>query len=231
MRGGRLLVVLLGLWLGACQEDPAPVSPPAPVVPEVPPFEEGGAVEFGEGQPGQLEPEPLVGIRPLRRLDIAQLDALILGVTEGLYWSETDAPGGDNLLEELAGTLGVPDYSVMTYEDLEPSLLFQKYLGDAARSVCWQLWEREREQEAGAPVVLLERAGPEDTWESSPERIDDNLRRLLLRFHGRGVSGDSARLLLWRWLFQSAYHVSSDAAVAWRTVCVGLITHPDFYLQ
>ncbi len=230
MRRGGVLMICCVFSFGACREAPvATPAAPGPTAPEVPSFVGGGPVDFGEGQPAEVAPVPEPSTRPRRRVDINQLDALLRGVTEGVYWSETDAPGGDNLLDELSGTLGVPDYSVMTSEDLQPSLIFQKYLGDAARSVCQQL--EEREQEPGAPAVLWERAGPTDTWESAPERIDANLGRLLLRFHGRSVGPDSTRLPPWRWLFQSAYHVSSDTAVAWRTVCVGLITHPDFYLQ
>jgi hypothetical protein len=32
-----------------------------------------------------------------------------------------------------------------------------------------------------------------------------------------------------RWLYDSRLHVTRDPVVAWKTVCVGLISHPDFY--
>jgi len=161
-------------------------------------------------------------------MDIAQLDAAMVAVTEGLYWTDGGTSRDDDLFVELAGTLGVPDYAVRTAEDLDPSLIFQKYLGDAARSVCWQLVERE----TGTPAsrVLMKQVAPTDTWETAPEKIDDNLKWLLLRFHGRSTDDDTTALELWRWLFRSAALVSQDPVVAWRTVCVGLLTHPDFYL-
>jgi cytolysin (calcineurin-like family phosphatase) len=149
-------------------------------------------------------------------------------VTGGLYWTDDASSGEGGLFVELAGTLGVPDYAVRTAADLDPSLIFQKYLGDAARSVCWQLVERERSDPASR--VLMKRVVPTDTWEAAPDKIDDNLKWLLLRFHGHATGDDTTALELWRWLFRSAALVSQDPVVAWRTVCVGLITHPDFYL-
>ena len=223
----RLVVIALLVVLLGCRAEKV-VSPAAAEPSEVPAFEGGTIVEFGEPETSDLLPTPESHFRRMRRLDIAQLNELLLGATEGIYWSETNAPGGDNLLEELSGTLGVPDFSLSTYEDLEPSLIFQKYLGDAARSVCWQL--AEREDEPGASPILFEFADRTDTWESAPEKIDANLSRLLLRFHGRSTVGNPQSLETWRWLFRSAYLVSEDSKVAWRTVCVGLISHPDFYL-
>ena len=224
----RFLIIALVMMGWSCRD--AEVSAPEQLPsPDAPHFESGGDVGIGDSQPGDLIPIPEPDSRTLRRVDIDQLGALFLGATEGIYWSDTNAPGGDDLLEELAGTLGVPDYAVSTYEDLEPNLIFQKYLGDAARSICWQL--AEREQDPNAVAILFEKASSEDTWESAPEEIDENLSQLLLRFHGRSTVESPESLELWRWLFQSAYHLSEDTMVAWRTVCVGLITHPDFYLH
>ena len=72
-------------------------------------------------------------------------------------------------------------------------------------------------------------ATPEDTWAVAPEAIDANLRYLLLRYHGRKVTIDDPALNAWRWLFESVSHVSADPSIGWRAVCVGLISHPDFY--
>lgn len=225
-KGGLLLTLVF--CISACQAGQVATSSDEDS-PTSPAFLPGGNVEMEEVASGELIPEAEPNTRRLRRVDLDQLNELFLGATEGIYWSETGEVGGDNLLEELAGTLGVPDYALMTYEDLEPSLIFQKYLGDAARSICMQL--AQREQSDGAAAVLLEDADLEDTWETAPEKIDANLSRLLLRFHGRSTELHPESLELWRWLFRSAHHVSEDTAVAWRTICVGLISHPDFYLH
>ena len=162
-------------------------------------------------------------------MDIDQLNQAIRQASGGLGWTETRGGREVDLFEELAETLGRPDYLDLTTENLEPALLFHKFLADAARAVCSQsvardIWEGDGER------PLLGDVDPTATYEDTPEAIDDNLARLLLRFHGRRVTDASdPALVSWRWLFRSATHVTEDPAVAWRTVCVGLITHPDFY--
>ncbi|MEZ4467376.1 MAG: hypothetical protein R3F43_23755 [bacterium] len=54
----------------------------------------------------------------------------------GTGWTETRGATEVDLFEELAATLGRPDYVQVTTEDLDPSALFLKFLDDAARSVC-----------------------------------------------------------------------------------------------
>ena len=118
--------------------------------------------------------------------------------------------------------------------DLEPSLIFQKFLGDAARDVCDKLAAHEQVTHftPGEPRHLFIEASPTQTLEGAPARIDANLRALLLRFHGTYVpegQPEHPALVRWRWLYRSAEHTAQDPVTAWRTVCVGLITHPDFY--
>jgi len=87
-----------------------------------------------EGEPTkQVTVDPNAPLdRPLRRMHVDQLQASIERVTGGIRWTD----GDDDLLEELAGTLGRPDYLEVTHEDLEPGLVFQKFLDDAAIAVC-----------------------------------------------------------------------------------------------
>jgi hypothetical protein len=121
-------------------------------------------------------------------------------------------------LEALSRTLGKPDFVEITTEDLEPSALFQKFLDDAARSVCAKVVDRD----VGRPPAMRLLAKPSETDEQT-------LVRLLLRFHGRWVEAGAAELESWQWLVQSATHVTGSPEEAWRAVCVALITHPDFY--
>lgn len=163
--------------------------------------------------------------RPRRRMDIDQLEASIVRVTGGLTW--TDAKG-NNQFTALAATLGKPDYLTSTLEELGPSVLFEKFMGDAARSVCVRLVDQERTASADARV-LLKYASPTDTWEQAPEVIDQNLRYLLLRFHGRQLAPYDPQLNQWSWLFQTTTYGAQDPMIGWRAVCVGLLLHPDFY--
>ena len=64
---------------------------------------------------------------------------------------------------------------------------------------------------------------------SRPDGVARNLQYLLLRYHGRRVQMSGPGIDSWLWLFQQAEQEAGRAETAWNTVCVGLVTHPDFY--
>jgi hypothetical protein len=211
--------VLLALGLG-CSELPDVKQGQAPA-----PGPAADPVAATPAGSPQLLPD---GLRGRRRMDIDQLNASIRLVTGGIGWTEQQGATEVDLFVQLSRTLGKPDYLDLTSEDLTPSLLFQKFLDDAARSVCDRLIEREL---ASLPQdrVLMVQAGPSDRIEDAPDAIEENLRALLLRYHGHALAAGANELGAWTWLFESAQHTSGDPVEAWRAVCVGLITHPDFY--
>lgn len=202
---GAAAVALVGL--AAC--DPPPARRDAPDV----------RVDDGDNTP--ITPEDTTRGRDRRRMDIDQLSASIEQVTGGLRWMDGDV----DQFEALSGTLGKPDYVNNTQEDLDPSLLFQKFLDDAAADVCSDLMARE----AASPEVFLVNATLADTWDNNPDAVKANLAYLVLRFHGRQLDPDSATLEPWTWLFRTSLQVTGDPQDSWKTVCVGLMTHPDFY--
>jgi hypothetical protein len=157
-------------------------------------------------------------------MDLAQLDAAFRSVSGGLTWVE----GGRNQWEQLAPTLGRPDFLQTTEEDLTPSPLFQKFLDDAARSVCQALITRE----ATAPMadrVFLVGVDADEPSARLGQRLDENLQRQILRFHGRDVRrGDAGALDGWRWLFLTSERIEGPRA-AWMGTCVALFEHPDFF--
>lgn len=213
--------------------DPADVAGPG-AGPATPPtmVPEEHPVDLDDPRDGALLPpeppaEPTPRLR--RRMDIDQLSASIRRVTGGVAWTEGDRDGAPDLFEALAATLGRPDYVEITEEVLEPGIIFQKFLDDAARAVCERLTAREVSGEA-TERILLRHVGATDTHSTAPDAVERNLRALLLRFHGHDLPADHDLLQPWRWLFASALHVSGDAPTAWQTVCVGLLRHPDFYL-
>ena len=168
------------------------------------------------------------GIRARRRMDIAQLDASMQVVSDGIGWTEIDNDGQEvNLFESLSATLGVPDFIGRTSEDRTASVVFEKFLGDAARSVCSAMVGREM----GGPTqrTLMKYVSDEDDWESNPVAIETNMRYLLLRFHGTKYGPGDPGLEAWLWLFRSSMHDGSEPPLAWHTLCVALFTHPDFY--
>jgi len=168
-------------------------------------------------------PAPEPGVRNRQRLDLDQLDRALEDAT-GFRWTAGDTDQG--MLDTLAATLGKPDYVQTTMEDLTPSLLFHKFLDDAGRSVCTRLItaEAERAPEERIFLVAVDPASPlEDAT-----GVDETLANALLRFHGRHAATDDPRLDVWRWLLDNT-PASDDPLLPWTNVCVGLITHPDFY--
>ena len=241
------LVLCVGLLWGCAETaqpgTPEPVVTPTPTTPTptTPAPEAQPVVEMpndpvhtalGDSNnvallPDGAIPEPYV--RPRRRMDLDQLDGTIRRISGGIGWTEGNKD--TNLFVELSETLGKPDYIEFTSEDLSTSTLFQKFLGDAARSVCTKLVDREL-NDPDAEQILMQHVEPTDTLESAPEAVEMNLRALHLRFHGRvgpADGSDDPALNTWRWLFNTATLMTNDPAQGWRTVCVGLMTHPFFY--
>lgn len=161
---------------------------------------------------------PGEGIRPRRRMDLDQLQASFARVTGGANWWGWGP---------YARTLGKPDYAVQTHEDLTASLLFHKFLDDAARDVCDQLAALE----PGLPRAertLMALVEPTDTSATAPDAVKENLAMLLLRFHGRRVAPGDPVLAPWQRLFENVVTGTGNPVAGWRAVCVALIEHPDF---
>ena len=184
-----------------------------------------------DGTPGESVPvvEPKEPFRMQRRMDLDQLDAAIREVTGGLGWTEERGDGGQtHFWVELSSTLGKPDFIQITEEDLMPSAMFQKFMDDAARSVCARLIEREVTASTAERVFFVY-TEPNTSISEDPGSVKTNLQYLLLRFHGRFVAIDGGEMEPWSWLMVSTEHVVGEPMEAWRSICVGLMTHPDFY--
>lgn len=242
-----LVVAMAASLIGGCASEPPVTSPTEgtaatstdggltqaqldePMIPEQAP---GCEVDLSSQGPTTLLPEVEPLVRARQRMNLDQLSAAISRASGGIGWTEGAGNNEKDLFVELAATLGSPDYIEITTEDLDASALFHKFLDDAARQVCTTLVD----QEAADPTLertLMKYVEPSDTLATNPDGVTDNLRYLLLRFHGHRVNADTPVLEQWRWLFQTVSTFSAgDAlgpATGWRAVCVALITHPDFY--
>ena len=227
------------LWVAGCAQSPESEADPgtlfAPIQGEGERFDEADPVvdpaahaTVSAGTPASLFPEVEWAVRPRKRMDLDQLEKAFVGVTGGIGWTQNGTDTGKNLFVEYSSTLGKPNFTTQTSEDLLPGVLFQKFLGDAARQACERLLLRDLASPT-AERVLLGTLPLDATVESDPAGVDANLSRLVMRFHSRDLAPGTTQLNPWRWLFESAVHVSGDAPTAWKTVCVGLFTHPDFY--
>lgn len=165
--------------------------------------------------------------RPRKRMDIDQLDAALQRVSGGIGWTSGKGATLKNEFETLAITLGKPNYTDLTTEDLEPTALFQKFLGDAATAVCTKLIDVELDK-APADRVFLVGIDPSKPYAADPKANDANLALQLLRFHGRVVDATGPELARWRFLLQGATQITGKASEGWRAVCVALVEHPAF---
>jgi hypothetical protein len=189
--------------------------------------------ENGNLNPGQMaaidptKPVAKAGQRSRRRLDLDQLQASLKQVT-GMAWT-VERDGQDfNRFDELSETLGKPDFDGITHEELAPTTMFQRFLDEAALSNCNKLMENEQKSSQSDRMFFVH-ADWNDDWASSPSRISANLQSLLLRYHGRDYAVDASGFKGWLALYQQAESVADTSLTAWNTVCVGLVTHPDFY--
>ena len=211
------LSLALAPMLSACGED-GPVADPAPPTVTAEPTQEV-----------DITPPPSTDGRKWRRMNIDQLSASLQKISGGIGWVELDENGEPyDVFERLAGSLGKPDFLNSNVEDLEPLMLFQKFLDDAAISVCDQWIERERTQSAQNRLLLVH-VDFDDTPESAPVEVEANMRRALLRFHGKAIPEGDPMVEPWLTLLQTIYQNSGDMGTAWRGACVAMFTHPDFY--
>ena len=218
----RHLLIASALALSACS---APAEEPSTVA---------GALSVSEqSDPSGVDKDHIADVdklpsfepptRARQRLNIDQLSASMERLTGGLNWME----GGDILWEELAATLGKPDFVQSTQEDLLPSQLFHKFLDDAARQVCGKLITGEVLGLASEPHLMVHVDAQDPMGDS--EAIDKNLRHLLLAFHGKRFEAGDPELVQWRWLADSVHASSTEPTEAWNAVCVALMTHPRFF--
>lgn len=198
-------------------------------------------VQTGTGEEAPLDPmapPAELRTRSRQRMDINQLDTAFSTVLDGITWTMRVGSNDLNQFTVLSETLGVPDFLDTTFEDLGPTSLFQKFLGDAARKACADritadlaLLGPDGAPNANAPKtpVLFGELGTSDTIANAADRVEQQISALLLRFHGRRIGRGDGSFSEWRWLHESSTQLTGSATQAWQAVCVALLTHPDFY--
>ena len=171
-----------------------------------------------------IDPEQVPETKRIRRLTADQFFAS-LAVATGQQWDDAD---------EFAATLGRPDFAEVTVEGREMSVGFAKLAGDAARETCRRAVEQDRSTTDPGSRVILRHLSDMSAIDPFDADVSDNLRYLLLRFHGVYVTDDEDRRLQpWLTLLQSGLEAGSaerfsESEDRWAAVCVGLALHPDF---
>jgi hypothetical protein len=171
-----------------------------------------------------VDPEQVPETKRIRRLTADQFFAS-LEVATGQRWDDE---------EQFAATLGRPDFAEVTVEGREMSVGFAKLAGDAARQTCRLAVQQDRDAPDQESRVILRRITEVGQLDPFGANVGDNLRYLLLRFHGvYAVGDDDRRLQPWFTLLQGGLSATDEARFAeseerWAAVCTGLALHPDF---
>ncbi len=178
-----------------------------------------------------LAPTPDELSRNLRRMSVPQLKDAIRNATGGVYWHDGR---GNDMLDLLAPTLGVPNYLDITSEDLEAALVFQKFLGDGVRSVCAESIQNDLDMSA-EDRVMIRFVDPDVAWDGADDAqkaaIDRNLAYMRLRITGHHSDNpEDPEMVRLRWLWRSVTHATGEPSRGWRAVCVGLMSSPEFFL-
>ena len=210
--------LLLSLLIGCGTTDP-PTAESSEPSPERPPTIED--IPYGEGD---IFAEASTVSRSLQRMNVDQLRASMQQIS-GTNW----VSGNTDLWTKYSSTLGVPDYMESISEDLTASVIFQKFLADAATYSC-EGWIN-RELLAGAPE---EQRGHSFFQHVTPDQRDsqailENIQHLRYLMHGRSESLEAPIIESAFALHQLVLQRSDDVLAAWNTVCVAFVTHPDFY--
>ena len=203
-----LLLLAVGCRAEKVDEPVDPVTEPS--------SEEASTVDETVVGEGALEPEDTLEARQRIRMNVDQLSTSMAHIT-GVEWMD----GNQNLWDEYSTTLGVPNYQETVSEDLSANVIFQKFLQDAATYSC-QAWI-EHDGYAG-PYAFFEDAYDEGDMNT----VQGNLVYLRKVVHGH-FSEEDPMLHSLEDLHALVYQRTQDHEMTWKTVCVALFTHPDFY--
>jgi hypothetical protein len=216
-----LLVLALILSVVACGEDA-----PAPALVEV--DSDAGATTLDADQ--IFEPDPIPSARTVRRQTVEQIARSIPVVTGGLSWVEDYGQGPMDMLTFLSGSLGAPDYMLVTHESLEPSMILAKFMTDASHRICSDWIKRDENLPAGERTLITH-----EDWDSLDEAdVRQSLAALNLRFFSVYTPPDDGAAT--DALYAVFEHASTSAPQikaaddGWFAVCIAMMTDPRFVL-
>ncbi len=155
--------------------------------------------------------------RQLKRMTVAQARDSMERISGGIQWGEE---GRDSNWDEYADTLGVADYQLRVKSDRTPSVMFQKFLDDAATETCLEWIQSE-----GSSFYSIE-----DPTLMTREAVRSNI--VGLRWQIQGKAKDETALIIddYEKLFFKAHQRTDSLDFSWQTVCVAMFTHPDFFM-
>ncbi len=203
----------------ATEPDPVPPVDPGPADPLPPDPLDDPSVDSESLGDADARPAPEATHRAIKRMSVAQASAALTELSGGIVW----ANGSSTYWASYAATLGVADYQTILEDNLDPNIMFQKFLDDAANHTCDQWVASDAELE---DARFFSAAEPDAT---DPASVTANLLALRILIHGRESAEDDPIIDGYREVFDTVLRRSDDPIAAWTTVCVGFFTHPHFF--
>ncbi|MEC7987802.1 MAG: hypothetical protein VX278_21720 [Myxococcota bacterium] len=157
--------------------------------------------------------------RNKKRMGVAQVKASMERIS-GIEWKVANT----DMWDKYGSTLGVPDYQQVVTEDLSPSIMFQKFLDDAAIHTCKNWIENEY---SGEQRLFFSEIEP---GELDAVKTRSNIAALRQQIHGVAIDENEEIVNSLVDLHALVIQRTSDPKSAWKTVCVGLFTHPEFFI-
>ncbi len=200
-----LLIVPAALW--ACNSEVAPTSGADDLDIELP----TQPVDVEEDSWKPQNPDRIPGLDQVaaepRRLSVAQLERswdIVRGVPLG----------SSQLPDNLALTLGEPDFRSVNEPSYEPTPLFMKFMVDLAAFFCSDILRADAERPVAERIL------------SRFEDQDENLRHIWARF--TGITGEAADADVER--LKTVQAGPDDAVEGLWAVCIAAGTSPEFLL-
>ena len=196
------------------------VEPSTDSAVEVP--EEGVSPEITDSDVGEgsLYPDEEHTYRNKKRMSIDHVKASMERVSGGIVWEIN----GSDKWSDYSDTLGVPDFLYSVREDRTVSVMFHKFLDDAAVYTCGEWIQQEW---TATDRTFFTEIDPE---ELDLEKLRLNMVSLRRQVHGAITPIDDPIIDSLGDLHFTVVQRTDSLEQAWTSVCVGLFTHPDFFM-
>ena len=167
-----------------------------------------------------LFPEQEEPYRNKKRMRIEHVKDSMTLVSGGIEW----VVNNEDKWAYYSATLGVPDFRERIREDRTVSVMFQKFLDDAASHTCeaWMTTEATSTQRLFFAEI--------EPNEMDLSKIRLNLVALRRRIHNKNTAIDEPIIDSLIDLHHVVVQRTNDPLKAWQTVCIAMFTHPDFYM-
>ena len=203
---------MIWLLLACGEESKTPETTEAASAQEEAPQVEETTVETLEEEQEQ-EQEQASASRQIKRMSIAQVRDSMEQIS-GIRWGSSSRSNWD----VYSDTLGVADYQSRVKSDRSPSVMFQKFLDDAAVETCSE-WIGQSD----SSFFSIDRES------TAREDVQTNILHARWLIQGK-IKTHVPIVDDYSELFFTVFQRTDSPNLAWQSICVAAFTHPDFFM-